>query len=108
MADVAGRPAGARVPEPTSDGARQISRRRFVGYLIAAPTVVGAAQWFVEPADASIPTVQPVDLYDLSDLLTDAALPTAPLITVTVNTDGTVSFALPRAEVGQGITTLWR
>ena len=27
------------------------------------------------------------------------------LITVTVNADGTVSFALPRAEVGQGITT---
>ena len=24
---------------------------------------------------------------------------------MTVNTDGTVSFALPRAEVGQGITT---
>ncbi|HWE13514.1 MAG TPA: molybdopterin cofactor-binding domain-containing protein [Solirubrobacteraceae bacterium] len=109
MADLAGRRTGARVPEATIDvapaGPREISRRRFVGYLIAAPTVVGAAQWFVEPADASIPTEQPVDLYDLSDLLTDAALPTAGLITITVNADGTVSFALPRAEVGQGITT---
>jgi isoquinoline 1-oxidoreductase subunit beta len=109
MADLVGRPTGAREPEATIDvalaGSREISRRRFIGYLIAAPTVVGAAQWFVEPADASIPTVQPVDLYDLSDLLTDAALPTAGLITVTVNADGTVSFALPRAEVGQGITT---
>jgi isoquinoline 1-oxidoreductase subunit beta len=113
MADLAERSAGARGRAPEADatiggaspGSRTISRRRFIGYLIAAPTVVGAAQWFVEPADASIPTVQPVDLYDLSDLLTEAALPTAPLITVTVNTDGTVSFALPRAEVGQGITT---
>src|SRR5581483_1575389 len=52
-----------------------------------------------------IPTRQPVDVYDLSDLLTDAALPTSNLITVQVNPDGTASFALPRAEVGQGITT---
>ena len=32
-------------------------------------------------------------------------MPTSNLITVAVNPDGTVSFALPRAEVGQGITT---
>jgi isoquinoline 1-oxidoreductase subunit beta len=110
MADVARRPGGATRPEATTGGlstpdSNGVSRRRFIGYLIAAPTVVGAAQLFVEPADAAIPTVQPVDLYDLSDLLTDAAMPTAGLIMVTVNGDGTVSFALPRAEVGQGITT---
>ena len=52
-----------------------------------------------------MPTVQPVDFYDLTDLLTDAANLTASLITVTINPDGTASFALPRAEVGQGITT---
>src|ERR1700738_2601886 len=110
MVDVARRPTGASGRGATTDGlatadSNGVSRRRFLGYLIAAPTVVGAAQLFVEPADAAIPTVQPVDLYDLSDLLTDAALPTAGLIMVTVNGDGTVSFALPRAEVGQGITT---
>lgn len=49
--------------------------------------------------------MQPVDAYDLSDLLNDAAAPTSGLITVVVNPDSTVSFALPRAEVGQGITT---
>ncbi|MDQ6777758.1 MAG: molybdopterin-dependent oxidoreductase [Actinomycetota bacterium] len=32
-------------------------------------------------------------------------MPTSGLITVAVNSDGTVSFSLPRAEVGQGITT---
>jgi isoquinoline 1-oxidoreductase subunit beta len=82
-----------------------ISRRRFVGYLIAAPTLVAAAQLTAETAEAAIPTVQPVDLYDLSDLLTDAARPTSNLIAIVVNPDGTASFALPRAEVGQGITT---
>ena len=87
-------------------GTSGISRRRFVGYLIAGPTLIAGAQLGAAgPAGAAIPTVQPVDLYDLSDLLTDATRPTANLITITVNADGTVSFALPRAEVGQGITT---
>jgi isoquinoline 1-oxidoreductase beta subunit len=82
-----------------------ISRRRFLGYLIAGPTLVAGAQLGVQPASAAIPTHQPVDDYDLTDLLTQAAAPTSGLITVTVNPDGTASFALPRAEVGQGITT---
>jgi isoquinoline 1-oxidoreductase subunit beta len=86
--------------------ANGITRRRFIGYLIAAPTLVAAADLGgASPASASVPTVQPVDVYDLTDLLTDAADLTASLITVTVNPNGTASFALPRAEVGQGITT---
>jgi isoquinoline 1-oxidoreductase beta subunit len=77
-----------------------------MGWVLAAPTVMAGAQLFIEPARGAIPTHQlPVDHYDLTDFLTDAAQPTAHLITVTVNPDGTVSFALPRAEVGQGITT---
>src|SRR5919198_3557296 len=98
------RRAGSRQGEEwmSTDG---VSRRRFLGYVIAAPVVVAAADLRAQPAEAAIPTVQPVDLFDLSDLLTDAALVTASFITVTVNPDGTVSFALPRAEVGQGITT---
>ena len=87
-------------------GTNGISRRRFIGYLIAAPTLVAAADLrAAQPASAAAPTVQPVDFYDLTDLLTDAANLTASLITVTINSDGTASFALPRAEVGQGITT---
>jgi isoquinoline 1-oxidoreductase subunit beta len=87
-------------------GTKAISRRRFIGYLIAAPTLVAAADLAAAPrASASVPTVQPVDVFDLTDLLTDAANLTAALITVTINPDGTASFALPRAEVGQGIST---
>ncbi|HUA04961.1 MAG TPA: molybdopterin cofactor-binding domain-containing protein [Solirubrobacteraceae bacterium] len=87
-------------------GTNGISRRRFIGYLIAAPTLVAAADLrAAPPASAAVTTVQPVDFYDLTDLLTDSANLTAGLITVTINSDGTASFALPRAEVGQGITT---
>ncbi|MFY9587165.1 MAG: molybdopterin cofactor-binding domain-containing protein, partial [Actinomycetota bacterium] len=50
-------------------------------------------------------TFQLVDQYDLSDFIVDATRPFANLITVEVNSDGTVSFALHRTEVGQGITT---
>src|SRR4051794_37177284 len=86
---------------------RAFTRRRMVGYLIAAPTLVTAARWGLlpEPAKGALPTLQPTDAVDLTDILTDAALPTMALLKVTVNPDGTASFDLPRAEVGQGITT---
>src|SRR3954447_16057464 len=96
----------ARAEETTG-----ISRRRFLVYAIAAPTVVSVARW----ADASVgggENPQPVtsapgmaDTYDLNDLLTDSTKPTADMITVTVHKDGTASFALPRVETGQGVTT---
>jgi isoquinoline 1-oxidoreductase subunit beta len=110
MSKLAGPPRGnTDRGEPSvtrsEDGPGGLSRRRFLGYLIAGPTVIAGAQLLVSPAQAAIPTVQAVDAYDLSDLLNDAALATSGLITVVVNGDGTVSFALPRAEVGQGITT---
>ena len=93
---------GVARSRPAPEG---VSRRRFIGYLVAGPTVIAGAQLWTPSARAALPTVQPVDHYDLTDLLTDATKPTAHLITVVVNPDGTVSFALPRAEVGQGITT---
>jgi isoquinoline 1-oxidoreductase subunit beta len=97
---------GMEGASPAGDGPGGLSRRRFLGYLIAGPTVIAGAQLLAAPAaQASIPTIQPVDAFDLSDLLNAAAAATSGLITVVVNSDGTVSFALPRAEVGQGITT---
>lgn len=102
--------SGPAAPETGSAG---LSRRRFLGFLLAAPTLVAAADlrggwWSATPAAATdappVPSQQ-TDAYDLSDFLTDAARPTAHMIAVTVNADGTASFDLPRAEVGQGITT---
>jgi isoquinoline 1-oxidoreductase beta subunit len=97
-------------PVPTSESTGT-DRRRFLGYVLAAPTLVVAAQLGVEAArphaaDASIPSPpEPADLMDLGDALTLAAVPTANLISIRMNADGTASFAMPRAEVGQGITT---
>jgi isoquinoline 1-oxidoreductase beta subunit len=85
-----------------------VGRRRFMGYLLGAATVVAAADlgFATERATATVPSgPQPPEVYDLNDMLTDATRPTSNLITVTVHKNGTASFALPRAEVGQGITT---
>jgi isoquinoline 1-oxidoreductase subunit beta len=97
----------------TGESPAGTARRSFLGYLIAAPTLVVAAQLGAETiapqqaAEAIIPSLpQPPDLFDLGDLLTMAALATSNLIAVQINADGSASFALPRAEVGQGITTL--
>ncbi|MEV7103804.1 molybdopterin cofactor-binding domain-containing protein [Streptomyces atroolivaceus] len=85
---------------------RSVGRRRFLGYVLAAPTLMAAAELVAAPeARADIPSPEVTELIDLNDVMTVAALPTSGLITVEVNHDGTVSFALPRAEVGQGITT---
>ncbi|GGM47661.1 molybdopterin cofactor-binding domain-containing protein [Dactylosporangium sucinum] len=86
------------MPEP-------IPRRRFLGYVVAAPVLVTAAQLDVAPLPAGAATADITDILDLNDLMTAAALPTSGLISVGVDPDGTVSFALPRAEVGQGVTT---
>ncbi|MET9167692.1 molybdopterin cofactor-binding domain-containing protein, partial [Streptomyces cellulosae] len=99
-------PSDGTAKTPESD-ARGPGRRRFLGYVLAAPTLVAAAEMSCAPRAAAdgIPSPEITELVDLNDVMTAAALPTSGLITVEVNEDGTVSFALPRAEVGQGITT---
>ena len=97
------------MPEDIQDATPGLGRRTFLAYLVASTTVVAAAElgagWF-RPASAVVPSPPQIpEQYDLNDLLTDAARPTSNLITVVVNEDGTASFALPRAEVGQGIVT---
>jgi isoquinoline 1-oxidoreductase beta subunit len=88
-----------------------IDRRRFLGIVLAAPTLVVAARVGLDgmtpqPAGAVVPSAPELsDGFDLGDLQDLAAAPTSGLITIVVNSDGTASFALPRAEVGQGITT---
>ncbi|WP_346387027.1 molybdopterin cofactor-binding domain-containing protein [Nocardioides sp.] len=94
--------------EPDLPAASGVDRRRFIGYVIGGTTLVAAADLVapVGSANAAIPSIpQPAELYDLNDLLTQATLPTSNLISIAVHEDGTASFALPRMEVGQGITT---
>ncbi|MCW2599041.1 MAG: isoquinoline 1-oxidoreductase [Frankiales bacterium] len=85
------------------------SRRRFLTYLVATPTLALAvnAGLLEEPAGAVIPTPpQVAELEDLGDFLIQAGKPTeGKLIVLDVSTAGKVTCALPREEVGQGITT---
>jgi isoquinoline 1-oxidoreductase beta subunit len=94
-------------PAAAIDGAGQTSRRRFVGYVFAGATlIVGADLGLARPSSAAVLSAPQIpELYDLGDLQTDAARPTANLIKIILNTDGTASFEIPRMEVGQGITT---
>src|SRR3954465_2134967 len=100
-----------------------VTRRRFLTYVVAGPTVVAAARRAppgggaprgADPSPGLLTgtAMQPIpsapgaaDTYDLNDMLTDSTRPTANMITVTMHKDGTASFALPRVETGQGITT---
>jgi isoquinoline 1-oxidoreductase subunit beta len=121
--------AGAEQPEPTGLYT-PTERRTFLGFLVAGPTVAAVA-WLTRgsstaPAAAAPPvqgdltptlarvqgdvtptpgSAQYTDYHDLEDYLTDLAYPTTGLVKAEVNPDGSVSYALPRAEVGQGITT---
>ncbi len=91
--------------------AKQLDRRRLLGYLVAAPTLAVAVDWTAalacpQATRAAVPSLpQPEEIFDLGDMQDLAAAPTSGLITVVVNGDGTASLAVPRAEVGQGMTT---
>ncbi|WP_163513436.1 molybdopterin cofactor-binding domain-containing protein [Fodinicola acaciae] len=88
-----------------------LRRRKVLGYLVAAPTLVVAAGIGTETivnrqAEAAIPSPpQPAELLDLGDALTLAATPTSGLISMHMSEDGVANFEVPRAEVGQGICT---
>ncbi|WP_119581385.1 xanthine dehydrogenase family protein molybdopterin-binding subunit [Streptomyces europaeiscabiei] len=87
------------------------SRRRFLTYLVAAPTLAVATETGLDAyapgvADAAIPTLPaPADLVDLGDLLILAGVPTANMLVLSVDEEGIAHFRLPREEVGQGLTT---
>ncbi|WP_338893589.1 xanthine dehydrogenase family protein molybdopterin-binding subunit [Rhodococcus sovatensis] len=77
----------------------QVSRRAFLTTLLLAPTLTVA----VSPKAVAAPAVAGTDL---GDVLILAGRPTEHLLVVLeVRTDGTVGLVLPRAEVGQGLTT---
>ncbi len=74
------------------DGRSDLGRRRFLGYLLAAPTLVSAAELVAggsgPKAEAAVHSPpQPAEIYDLNDMLTDAARATSNLIRVQVNSD---------------------
>lgn len=89
-----------------------LGRRRFLTYLVVAPTLTIAARWGLDelsPAQANalppLPGPTPSDFYDLGDALKAAADPTSDMLRLEVKDNGRIVLELPRAEVGQGITT---
>lgn len=98
-------------PDPPDSPADRagLDRRGFLTFVVAAPTLAVAVRYGLAstPAQAAIPgSPEPADSADLGDYLILAGKPTeGQLIVLVAEPDGSVSCALPREEVGQGITT---
>lgn len=95
----------ARTDGPTGHG---LDRRSFLTFLVAAPTLaVGVRYGLLDGVAQALPgTPEYADNSDLGDALILAQKPTESfMIVLQVREDGTVFCELPRAEVGQGITT---
>lgn len=88
-----------------------VGRRRFLTYLVAAPTLTIAARIGLDglapvQAEAVVPSLpQPAEAFDVGDAVVAASAPTAGLMKLEITEDNRVRLELPRAEVGQGITT---
>ena len=98
------------VADADADTRSGLSRRRLLTYLAATPAL-GVAVRVVDSmvgsaaAPAGAAPDQVAGIVDFTDALTLAALPTQHLLVVEVTTANRVVVHLPRAEVGQGITT---
>lgn len=99
-------------PTKESSSASSIGRRRFLSYLLAAPTLTVATEILLDgaadTAEAAVPSPPQLigETVDLQDVINVIGAPTSALLfQITVNEDNTVTVPLPRAEVGQGLTT---
>ena len=92
-----------------SDG--PLTRRRFLTYVVAAPVLTVAASSvgdLIAPGEAHavVPSPpQPENITDFGDLIKVLTKQAQHLLVLQVTPDNQVVFRVPRAEVGQGITT---
>jgi isoquinoline 1-oxidoreductase beta subunit len=89
-----------------------ISRRRFVGYILAGSTLAVTAGYALPEEARAAEGAAPIpsndlfaDEYDFMDLMRDGTRPTAAFWVLEVTPEGRVRFEMPRAEMGQGLTT---
>ena len=101
------------VPAINATEADGVTRRRFVGYVMAGATLTVAGQYVLDsnPA-AAAGSAQPIlsndlpsDHYDFMDFMREQTRAVTPLLTLEVSEDGRVRFDMPRCEVGQGVET---
>lgn len=95
----------AEIREPSID---QVGRRRFLTCLVAAPVLTVAVRLGLGDAAAAqaVPSLITVsDLLDFGEFMILAGALTAFDLVLEITSDNRVSLQLPRAEVGQGITT---
>ncbi|WP_033384898.1 molybdopterin cofactor-binding domain-containing protein [Sporichthya polymorpha] len=90
------------------------SRRQFVGYVLAGTTLAVTADmaWEGTASTAHAAGASPIPSnptfsanYDFLDAYRDSCLPTNHHLKIELTPKGKARFALPRQEVGQGITT---
>ena len=99
------------VPSESTPSDESLSRRRFLTYVVAAPVLTvaaGSAGGLIAPgkAYAVVPSPpQPENILDLGDVMVAATKQAQHLLVLEVTQENKVVFRLPRAEVGQGITT---
>jgi isoquinoline 1-oxidoreductase subunit beta len=84
-----------------------VGRRRFLMYMVSAPTLTVGARFGLRALSPTVAAASPgvADLVDLTDVIVLAAAPTVHNLVIQITTDNHVEVDLPRAEVGQGITT---
>ncbi|MGQ0466282.1 MAG: molybdopterin cofactor-binding domain-containing protein [Sporichthyaceae bacterium] len=113
--------SGTSQPRQLSDDAAEpvagTTRRRFIGYVLGGATLAVTADLSIgglSAQHAHAAGVQPLpqpsnpifgDVYDFLDTMRDIANETHHLLRIELQSDGTAHFAMPRQEVGQGITT---
>jgi isoquinoline 1-oxidoreductase beta subunit len=99
------------LPSAEEASAGPLTRRKFLTYVVAAPVLTVAASstgTLIAPgkAYAVVPSPpQPENILDLGDVMVAATKQAQDLLVLEVTTDIRVVFRMPRAEVGQGITT---
>ncbi|HKH54834.1 MAG TPA: molybdopterin cofactor-binding domain-containing protein [Propionibacteriaceae bacterium] len=99
------------VPSDGTASGGPLSRRRFLTYVVAAPVLTVAATSagaVIAPgkAHAVVPSPpQPENTADFGDLIKVLTKQAQHLLVLEVTPENRIVFRLPRAEVGQGITT---
>lgn len=88
-----------QAPEPATG----TSRRRFLTYVVGG-TALTVATPLAAPGEAEAAGSIP-DYIDFGDILNLVAAPTSHLLVLDITPEGKARLFLPRAEVGQGITT---